>query len=113
VGISIGVAVFPTDGTDASTLVRNADAALYRAKSDGRATIRFFEAEMDKRLRKRRALHQELRSALDAGQFSLEFHRRRWSMATSSVLKRCCGGGTLRADWSHPWSSFRWPKKAA
>ncbi len=73
IGISIGVAVFPTDGTDASTLVRNADAALYRAKSEGRGTIRFFEAEMDKRLRERRALQQELRSALQARQFSLEF----------------------------------------
>jgi diguanylate cyclase len=95
VGISIGVAVFPTDGTDASTLVRNADAALYRAKSDGRATIRFFEAEMDKRLRERRALHQELRSALDAGQFSLEFQPQ--ALVNGDIV-----GFEALLRWKHP-----------
>src|SRR4030081_3589939 len=43
VGISIGVAIFPDDGADATTLLNNADAALYRAKTAGRGTTRFFE----------------------------------------------------------------------
>ena len=66
--MSIGVAVYPADGTDASVLLANADAALYRTKSDARGSIRFFEPEMDKRLRERRALQRDLRSAAARGQ---------------------------------------------
>jgi diguanylate cyclase (GGDEF)-like protein len=73
VAISIGVAVFPSDGTDAATLVRNADAALYRAKGEGRGTMRFFEPEMDKMLRERRALQHDLQSALERHELSLNF----------------------------------------
>src|SRR5712692_7534364 len=43
IGISVGVAIYPHDGIDAATLLANADAALYRAKAEGRGTIRFFE----------------------------------------------------------------------
>ncbi len=64
IGASIGIAVFPNDGSDAGTLMANADAALHRAKADGRGTVRFFEGAMDMRLRERRALQQDLRSAI-------------------------------------------------
>src|SRR5258708_20848533 len=50
VGISIGIAIFPADGTDATALLNNADAALTRAKAAGRGKTRFFEIEMDNRL---------------------------------------------------------------
>jgi EAL domain-containing protein (putative c-di-GMP-specific phosphodiesterase class I) len=73
VGLSIGVAIFPTDGNTATTILANADAALYRAKAEGRGTIRFFEADMDKRLRERRALQHDLRSAIERGQLSLHY----------------------------------------
>jgi diguanylate cyclase (GGDEF)-like protein len=73
VGLSIGVAIFPTDGSTSTALLANADAALYRAKAEGRATIRFFEADMDKRLRERRALQHDLRSAIERGQLSLHY----------------------------------------
>jgi diguanylate cyclase (GGDEF)-like protein/PAS domain S-box-containing protein len=73
VGLSIGIAIFPSDGVGAMTLVSNADAALYRAKSDGRGTIRFFEADMDKRLRDRRAMQHELRSAVAHHEFTLHY----------------------------------------
>jgi diguanylate cyclase (GGDEF)-like protein len=63
-GITIGIALYPTDGRDANTLLGNADAALYRGKSEGRGSIRYFEAEMDMRLRDRRLLQQELRLAI-------------------------------------------------
>ncbi len=46
INASIGVALSPSDGLDADHLLKNADIALYRAKSDGRGTFRFFEAEM-------------------------------------------------------------------
>jgi diguanylate cyclase (GGDEF)-like protein len=73
IGISIGVGIFPSDGADPATLLANADAALYRAKADGRGVIRFFEAEMDTRLRERRVLQQELRSAYQRNEFFLDY----------------------------------------
>jgi diguanylate cyclase (GGDEF)-like protein/PAS domain S-box-containing protein len=72
-GLSLGVAVFPADGADATTLLGNADAALYRAKSDGRGTIRFFQADMDKRLREKRALQLDLQSAIARNEVTLHF----------------------------------------
>ena len=71
VGISIGVAIFPTDGADATTLLNNADAALYRAKTAGRGKTRFFEVEMDNRLRERRTIQHELGSAIVRNEFRL------------------------------------------
>ena len=48
IGVSIGVAFAPADGTDAVQLLKAADLALYRAKADGRSTYRFFEPGMDR-----------------------------------------------------------------
>ena len=73
IGMSIGVAVYPADGKDPMTLLANADAALYRAKAEGRGSIRFFAAEMDERLRERRALQHELRAAIDQGELALYY----------------------------------------
>jgi len=65
VGLSVGIAVYPDDGVDAATLLANADSALYRAKREGRGTVRFFQSEMDQELRDRRLLQHDLRQALD------------------------------------------------
>jgi EAL domain-containing protein (putative c-di-GMP-specific phosphodiesterase class I) len=65
--------MFPDDGSDADTLMANADAALFRAKAEGRGTIRFFEAEMDQRLRERRALQLDLRTAMERDELKLYF----------------------------------------
>jgi diguanylate cyclase (GGDEF)-like protein/PAS domain S-box-containing protein len=73
VGLSIGIAIGPTDGTDAATLVANAEAALYRAKSEGRGIARFFEAETDKRIREFRAMEHELKAAIGLGQLRLYY----------------------------------------
>ena len=73
ISLTIGVAVFPGDGTDPATLLANADAALDRAKSEGRGMIRFFEADMDKRLRERRALQHELSLALSRNELTLHY----------------------------------------
>jgi len=71
--VSIGVALFPNDAQNASMLLANADAALYRAKGQARGSVRFFEAEMDMQLRERRALQQDLQKALSEGQMSLYY----------------------------------------
>jgi len=73
VGLSVGVAMFPADGADAATLLANANAALDRAKAEGRGAIRFFEAGMDLRLRESRIMQQELQSAIERNELYLEF----------------------------------------
>jgi diguanylate cyclase (GGDEF)-like protein len=69
--LSIGVAIYPCDGSDAATLLVNGDAALSRAKRDGHGSMRFFEAEMDKQQRERCALQHELGSAIEHNQLKL------------------------------------------
>ena len=73
VGLTIGVAIFPQDGADAVTLLANADAALFRAKSEARGSVRFFELSMDKQLRERRALQHDLRSAVAREELDLHY----------------------------------------
>ena len=60
IGVSIGIAMVPADGSDPDTLLKNADIALYRAKADGRGVFRFFAPEMDARLQERRKLELDL-----------------------------------------------------
>ncbi len=71
--ISIGISVSPIDATEADQLLKNADMALYGAKADGRGTYRFFEPEMDARMRQRRELETDLRKALVNGEFELHY----------------------------------------
>jgi diguanylate cyclase (GGDEF)-like protein len=73
IGTSIGIAVAPDDGTDPDQLLKNADMALYLAKTDGRGRHRFFEPEMDRRLQSRRTLELDLRSAIVHGEFELHY----------------------------------------
>lgn len=73
IGLSAGVAIFPADGTDAQTLLGNADTALYRAKSQGRGKTCFFEPEMDQSQRMRRRLAQAMHNAIDNGEFELNY----------------------------------------
>ena len=75
--LSIGIAVYPRDGDDARSLFANADAALYRAKHEGRGAIRFFTATMDQQLRDRRALEHDLKSAVANGELYLEYQPQR------------------------------------
>ena len=72
-GMSIGVAIYPTDGTDAKALIANADIALYRAKAEFRGSALFYEAEMGDRLRERHAMQEDLRLALDRGELLLHY----------------------------------------
>ncbi|HEX5506964.1 MAG TPA: EAL domain-containing protein [Pseudolabrys sp.] len=71
--LTIGVAVYPTDGVDSTSLVANADAALYRAKSEARGSIKFFEVSMDKQLREKRVLQQDLRNAIMRDELELYY----------------------------------------
>jgi diguanylate cyclase (GGDEF)-like protein len=70
---SIGIALAPNDGTDLDQLLKNADLAMYGAKADGRRTYRFFEPEMDARVKARRTLELDIRQALTDGAFELHY----------------------------------------
>ena len=73
IGASIGIALSPSDGTSFEDLMRNADMALYRAKSDGGGVHRFFEPEMDRQAQKRREMEVDLRRAFANGEFELHY----------------------------------------
>lgn len=96
IGASIGIAMAPRDGIDADFLLRNADMALYHAKSGGRGASRFFEPEMDARAQARRALELDLRKALAEGEFELFYqpllNLRTMRITTCEALIR----------WRHP-----------
>src|SRR5262249_41337536 len=96
VGMSVGIAVAPNDGSDAAQLLKNADMALYRAKADGRGVYRFFEAEMDARMQARRALELDLRKALAGSEFEL-FYQPLVDARTEQVR-----GFEALIRWRHP-----------
>ncbi|MEA2950289.1 MAG: hypothetical protein QOI40_5619 [Alphaproteobacteria bacterium] len=73
VDISIGISVAPMDATQPDQLLKNADMALYGAKADGRGVYRFFEPEMDARMKARRELEMDLRNALANKEFELHY----------------------------------------
>lgn len=70
---SIGVTLFPDDGRELETLIRQADTAMYRAKEQGRNGCRFFTSEMNELALERLALEGMLRTAAEAGDFELHF----------------------------------------
>ncbi|MGA9867704.1 MAG: GGDEF domain-containing phosphodiesterase, partial [Acetobacteraceae bacterium] len=96
IGVSIGVAVAPGDGTGAEALLKHADMALYRAKAEGGATYRFFEPEMDARLQARRALELDLRQALADGQFELHYQ------PLIDLRRNAVSGFEALVRWAHP-----------
>ena len=95
IGASIGVAIFPSDGNDATTLVSNADAALHRAKTDGGGIVRFFDRDMDQRLHDRRALQHDLRSAISRDELRVYYQ-------PQARLDRSIIGFEALARWKHP-----------
>ena len=73
IGASVGIAVAARSGSDADTLLHQADIALYRVKAENGRNFRFFEQEMDQALRERREMKRELASALSRGELSLVY----------------------------------------
>ncbi|TFW09312.1 EAL domain-containing protein, partial [Oxalobacteraceae bacterium OM1] len=73
ISTSIGIASYPDDGTDADTLLKNADIAMYRAKESGRNNYRYYSAEMNRHTAERLALEYALGHALARGQLALHY----------------------------------------
>ncbi|MEE4143812.1 MAG: EAL domain-containing protein [Halieaceae bacterium] len=70
---SIGIAIFPHDGKDPDTLVRNADTAMYVAKAEGRACFRFYDEEMNSRAVEQLKMEEELRNAMRNHELELRY----------------------------------------
>ncbi len=96
IGVSIGISVGPSDGPSPDKLLRNADLALYRAKSDGRGTFRFFEPVMDLQMQTRRIMEQDLRKALPAGEFELHYQ------PVVNLASNEISGLEALIRWNHP-----------
>lgn len=93
---SIGASLYPRDGADAETLLKNADSAMYRAKDLGRNRFEFFATEMNHRANERLSLESKLRHAVDNGELSLHYQPQ-----AALVSGRIIGAEAL-VRWCHP-----------
>ncbi|HEX4859087.1 MAG TPA: EAL domain-containing protein [Usitatibacteraceae bacterium] len=93
---SIGISVFPGDALDGTTLLRNADMAMYYAKEHGRRNYKFFSAEMNARAVERLSLESTLRRALEEDQFELHYQPK-FNLADGSLT-----GAEALIRWRHP-----------
>jgi diguanylate cyclase (GGDEF)-like protein len=93
---SIGITFAPQDGTDADTLLKNADLALYKAKSLGGNRYRLFEPAMEAQARERRELEEDMRKAISRNEFELHYQT-----IVDAGKQECCGAEAL-VRWRHP-----------
>ena len=70
---SVGISIYPEDGTDPATLLRNADLAMYHAKESGRNNFQFFESAMNQVIQERVTVERDLRAGLERGEFLLHY----------------------------------------
>jgi PAS domain S-box-containing protein len=93
---SIGISIFPVDGSDAESLLKHADAAMYHAKSRGRNRHQFYAASMNAHILERLSLEASLRTSLEAGHFILHYQPRA-DIRTGQII-----GMEALVRWLHP-----------
>jgi diguanylate cyclase (GGDEF)-like protein len=96
IGASIGISAFPEDGKDLQTLMKNADAAMYRAKEQGRNNFQFYSAQMNVYSFDRLALESSLRHALERNEFLLHYQPK------VDVRSGNITGTEALVRWQHP-----------
>ncbi len=94
--VSIGITIAPADGSTAHELIRNGDIAITRSRAEGRGKYRFFEVDMDLRMKERRQLEIDLRSALSENEFELYYQP-----VINTKSEEVCGFEAL-IRWNHP-----------
>jgi diguanylate cyclase (GGDEF)-like protein len=93
---SIGLSVYPDDGLDAETLIKNADTAMYQAKENGRQSYQFFKAAMNVRAVERQSIEESLRRALERQEFALHYQPK------INLRTREITGAEALIRWTHP-----------
>ncbi len=93
---SIGVTVYPRDGEDAETLLKNADAAMYRAKAEGRNTYQMATSELSRTTQERMLLESGLHQAMDTGEFAV-YYQPQIDLETMQLV-----GMEALLRWNHP-----------
>ena len=96
ISTSIGIALCPDDAADRQALLTHADTALYRAKSEGRNTYRFFEARMGAEVRERRMLEHDLRLAITRNELHLVYQPQK------DIRSQAITGFEVLLRWRHP-----------
>ena len=112
VSSSIGIAVYPTDGGDAETLLKNADAALYRAKDGGRNGYHVYTSTINSQASEWLVMENQLHRALERQELCFTTSLR--SMCSQAKLckwRLCCAGSIQSWAWWLPESLFRFSKK--
>ena len=94
--MSIGIVTYPDDGTDAETLVRNADFAMYDAKKNGRNNYQFFRPDMNVRAVERQSIESGLRAAMERAEFVLHYQPK-MNLETGAII-----GVEALIRWHHP-----------
>jgi diguanylate cyclase (GGDEF)-like protein/PAS domain S-box-containing protein len=93
---SIGLSVYPDDGLDAETLIKNADTAMYQAKENGRQSYQFFMPAMNVRAVERQSIEESLRRAMERQEFSLHYQPK-INLRTGEIT-----GAEALIRWTHP-----------
>jgi diguanylate cyclase (GGDEF)-like protein len=104
VSVSIGISVYPNDGRDAETLIKNADSAMYHAKENGRNNYKFFEQEMNVRAVRRQSIEASLRGALDRQELVLHYQPK-INLHSNMIV-----GVEALIRWQHPERGLTLPR---
>ncbi|WP_052712272.1 sensor domain-containing protein [Domibacillus indicus] len=100
ISTSIGISMYPDDGANAETLIRNADAAMYFAKESGKNNYQFFTSDLHRNISERMMLERELHRAIEEQQFHLVYQPQ-VDIASNKII-----GAEALLRWNHPETGF-------